>query len=119
MVEYPRQSTRSASRALRMPVGRAWHLDARCLFCGIRPCAVLHPPPASFRIPRAAMLLWLQNVLLPDELERLRRIAASETFVDGRGTAGKLVSDIKRNEELEPSRKRREELNALFFGAVN
>jgi PKHD-type hydroxylase len=65
------------------------------------------------------MLLWLQNVLLPDELERLRRLAASETFVDGRGTAGKLVSDVKRNEELDPSRKRREELNAVFFGAVN
>jgi PKHD-type hydroxylase len=65
------------------------------------------------------MLLWLQNVLLPDELERLRRLAAGETFVDGRVTAGRLVSDVKRNEEIDLPRKRREELNAVFFAAVH
>jgi PKHD-type hydroxylase len=64
------------------------------------------------------MLLGLQRFFTPEETARVRALVAQERFIDGRRTAGRLVAAIKNNEELEVSSAKREEINRLFFQAL-
>jgi PKHD-type hydroxylase len=46
------------------------------------------------------MLIQVPAALAREEVERLRELAASARFVDGRATAGPLLHAVKRNEQI-------------------
>lgn len=74
------------------------------------------------------MLLTIDNVLLPDELDRARALIAESRWADGRLTAGTQAAQVKRNAQLPEDAPNLPALrrlvldalgrNALFFTSV-
>jgi PKHD-type hydroxylase len=64
------------------------------------------------------MLIRISEFLDPEAVGRLRDLATSGRFVDGRATAGDRVAGVKRNEQLEPSKEQAAVLSAVLSKAV-
>lgn len=64
------------------------------------------------------MLIRISEFLDPEAVGRLRDLALSGRFVDGRATAGDRVAGVKRNEQLEPSKEQAAVLGAVLSKAV-
>ncbi len=64
------------------------------------------------------MLLHVPNVLLPEELEAVRRTLSQAAFVDGRSTAGEAAKQVKNNLELDRDDPRKETLARIVITAL-
>jgi len=64
------------------------------------------------------MLICIPQLLDPQAVTQLQDLAKSGRFADGRATAGELVSDVKNNEQLEPSKEQAAQLNAILSRAI-
>lgn len=66
------------------------------------------------------MLLWLPKILTTQEVEHLRRIAASEAFVDGAASSpGLAAAGIKRNAQLAASGSGYRDMVQLVMAALD
>ena len=64
------------------------------------------------------MMLQLNRVLKPEQLENVRRTLARAEFVDGKLSAGKMASAVKNNEELKATAQLMELLNSEVMGSL-
>lgn len=65
------------------------------------------------------MLLWLQGILTPDEVAKIRSIAASGRFVDGGASApGLAEKGVKRNEQLSNQAKNKATVDRIVLDAL-
>jgi len=64
------------------------------------------------------MMLQLNRVLKPEQLENVRRTLARAEFVDGKLSAGKTASAVKNNEELKATAQLMELLNNEVMGSL-
>ena len=66
------------------------------------------------------MLLWLPNLLTPDEVRELREAASKGEFVDGSQSApGLAAAAIKRNEQLSPRSTLHKHVTQVIMAALN
>lgn len=61
------------------------------------------------------MLLVIDKVFDTDKLENIRATIASNPFMDGKATAGKVAQQVKNNEELRANRQQAEYLDQLIM----
>ncbi len=64
------------------------------------------------------MLLHLPEVLGPEDLETIRSELRRGRFADGRSSAGRLASEVKKNEEFQAPRSEREPLELRVARAL-
>jgi PKHD-type hydroxylase len=64
------------------------------------------------------MLQRIEQLLNPDETKALQHLAADGRFIDGRGSAGERVHEVKANEELERTREQTKVLVETLTPAV-
>jgi PKHD-type hydroxylase len=64
------------------------------------------------------MLIRISEFLDPEAVGRLRDLATSGRFVDGRASAGGRVAGVKRNEQFEPNKEQAAVLGAVLSKAV-
>jgi PKHD-type hydroxylase len=64
------------------------------------------------------MLLKVQRLLPLDQQKQLTRILAMAGFVDGRQTAGRVASQVKKNQELELNPEQQHGVNRIIMSAV-
>ncbi|MFV1998057.1 MAG: Fe2+-dependent dioxygenase [Acidiferrobacterales bacterium] len=64
------------------------------------------------------MMLQLERVLKPEQLENVRRTLARAEFVNGKLSAGKTASAVKNNEELKTTAQLMELLNNEVMGSL-
>ncbi len=64
------------------------------------------------------MMLQLNRVLKPEQLENVRRTLARAEFVDGKLSVGKAASAVKNNEELKATAQLMELLNNEVMGSL-
>ncbi len=64
------------------------------------------------------MLLHIPEILLPNELEAVRRVLDESPFVDGRLSAGKAAEKVKHNTELDREVPQRDTLAQIIVTAL-
>lgn len=64
------------------------------------------------------MMLQLERVLKPEQLENVRRTLARAEFVDGKLSAGKTARQVKNNEEIKATAQLMELLNNEVMGSL-
>lgn len=64
------------------------------------------------------MLLRIPSILDRDQLDRVRRLLATASFVDGKLSAGATARRVKNNEELAPDAQQLSELNEIVMGSL-
>jgi len=64
------------------------------------------------------MLLTIPQILLPNELEAMRRVLDQSPFVDGRLSAGKAAEKVKHNTELDREVPQRDTLAQIIVTAL-
>lgn len=64
------------------------------------------------------MLLHIPEVLLPNELEAVRRVLDQSAFVDGKLTAGRAAERVKHNTELDREQPQRDALAQIVVTAL-
>lgn len=64
------------------------------------------------------MLIQLNQVLKPEQLDNVRRTLARAEFVDGKLSAGKVARAVKNNEELKTNTRLIELLNNEVMGSL-
>ena len=64
------------------------------------------------------MLLTIPDVFDADKLENIRATIASNAFIDGKATAGKVAKQVKNNEELQANRQQAEYLDQLIMSTL-
>jgi PKHD-type hydroxylase len=64
------------------------------------------------------MLLHIPEVLLPNELEAMRRVLDQSAFVDGKLTAGRAAERVKHNTELDRDLPQRDALTQIVVTAL-
>jgi PKHD-type hydroxylase len=64
------------------------------------------------------MMLEIPGVLTSGQLERVAKLLAGATFVDGKLSAGSRAGAVKRNQELDPKNADADALNELVIGSL-
>ena len=64
------------------------------------------------------MLITIPNVFDANKLENIRATIASNPFVDGKQSAGKLAQQVKHNEEMHGNRQQTEYLDQLIMSTL-
>lgn len=64
------------------------------------------------------MLLTIPDIFDADKLENIRATIASNAFIDGKATAGKVAKQVKNNEELQANRQQAEYLDQLIMSTL-
>ena len=64
------------------------------------------------------MLLQIPSVLTQDQLDAVRKMLATASFVDGKLSAGMAAKRVKHNEELDRNAKQMEILNNIVMGSL-
>lgn len=65
------------------------------------------------------MLIHIQNVLSPDELQLASKLLTQASWLDGRATAGPQAMQVKNNQQLPQSSPESARLQALVLQALN
>jgi PKHD-type hydroxylase len=64
------------------------------------------------------MLIRISQFLKPKAVRQLQDLAMSSRFADGRATAGDRVTDVKHNEQLDPTKEQAAQLSEILSQAV-
>jgi len=64
------------------------------------------------------MLVKIENLLNPAQLQQIRRLLDKADFIDGKLSAGKTAADIKNNVELDPNSDRIQALNQMVMNPL-